>query len=89
MEQVALVHRVSQNVIFQIVVSAVPSNYIANSRSIGAVWNHYEATNKLTACVSMLLVAVCALRFRNNDIKCALPLVVPIPWFVVMIPWAL
>ena len=85
-EQVALVHRVSQNVIFQIVVSAVPSICIANSRSTDAVWNLFEATNQLTACVSMLLVAVCT--SISYDIKCALPLVVPIPWFLVMIPWA-
>ena len=39
-EQVAPpVHRASQNMIFQIVVSAVPSIHIANSRSIDAVWN--------------------------------------------------
>ena len=70
------------------VVSAVPSICIANSRSTDAVWNLFEATNQLTACVPMLLVAVCALRFRNNDIKYALPLVVPTAWFLVMIPWA-
>ena len=51
-EQVApLVHRLSQNMIFQIVVSAVPSIYIANSRSIDAVWNLFGETDQLTACV--------------------------------------
>ena len=79
------VHRVSQNMIFQIVVSAVPSVYIANSRSIDALWNLFGATNQLTACVSMLVAAVYALRFRKNDIKYALSLVVPIAWLLVMI----
>ena len=83
------VHRLSHNMIFQIVVSAVPSIYIANSRSIDAVWNLFGATNQLTACVSLLVVAVYVLRFRNNDVKYALPLVVPIAWLLVMIPWAL
>ena len=64
-EQVAPpVHRVSQNMIFQIVVSALP-------------------TNQLT------LVAVYALQFRDNDIKYALSLVVPVAWLLVMIPWVL
>ena len=90
MEQVAPpVHRVSQNMIFQIVGSAVPSVYIANSRSTDVVWNLFGATNQLTACVSMLMVAVYALRFRNNDFKYALPLVVPIARLLVVIPWAL
>ena len=81
------VHRVSQNMIFQIVVSAVPSIYIANLRSIDAGWNLFGATDQLTACVSMLVVA-CVLRFRNNDIEYALPLVVPIAWLLVVSPWA-
>ena len=67
-----LLHRVSQNMIFQIVVSAVPSISTANSRSIDAVWNIFRATYKFTACVSMLVVALYALRYSNNDIKYAL-----------------
>ena len=83
-EQVAPpVHRVSQNMIFQIVVSAVPSIYLQTAVHRRS-WNLIGATNKLTACVSMLVVAVYALRFRNNDIKYALPLVVPIAWRLVI-----
>ena len=74
---------------FQIVVCAVPSVYIAKSRSIDAVWNLFGATDQLTACVSMLVVAVCALRSRNHDINNALPIVVPIAWLLVVILWAL
>merc|ERR1719414_2088482 len=78
-----------QNIYFQVALSALPPLYIANSRSIGAVWNLFGATNQLTACVSLLVVAVYVFRFRNFDVKYALPLVVPIAWLLVMIPWAL
>ncbi|CAE8737460.1 unnamed protein product [Polarella glacialis] len=81
--------RLFSNIIFQIVVSAVPSLYIANSRSINAVWSLFGATNQLTACVSLLVVAVYVLRFKKYDLKYVLPFVLPILWLLIMISWAL
>jgi len=92
MERVASmapVASVFKNMFFQIILSALPSIYIANSRSIGAVWNLFGATNQLTACVSLLIVAVYIMRFRNYDLKYVLPFVIPILWLLIMITWAL
>jgi len=92
MERVASmapVASVFKNTFFQIILSALPSIYIANSRSIGAVWNLFGATNQLTACVSLLIVAVYIMRFRNYDLKYVLPFVIPILWLLIMITWAL
>jgi len=78
-----------QKTYFQVALSALPPLYIANSRSIAAVWNLFGATNQLTACVSLLVVAVYVFRFRKKDIKACLPFIVPIVWLSIMISWAL
>merc|ERR1712113_632657 len=78
-----------QNIYFQVTLSAVPPLYLANSRSIGALWNLFGATNQLTACVSLLVVAVYVFRFRKKDVKACLPFIVPIAWLFIMISWAL
>lgn len=83
------VARVFGNIFFQVIISALPPICIANSRSIGAVWNLFGATNQLTACVSLVVVAVYVLRFRNFDWKYVIPFAVPITWLLVVITWAL
>lgn len=85
----SVVGKLFRNIFFQVVVAALPSIYIANSRSIGAVWNLFGATNQLTACVSLIVVAVYVLRHRRWKIQYILPFIVPIMWLLVMISWAL
>ena len=53
-----VVHKVSQNRQFQIVVSAVPSIYVANSSATDVVWNLFGATDLLSASVSMVVALV-------------------------------
>jgi len=62
-----VVHKVSQNRHFQIVVSAVPSIYVANSSATDVVWNLFGATDLLAASVSMIVALVYVQRYRKWD----------------------
>ena len=81
--------RLFQKMGTQICISALPSLWLANSRSIGSVWNLFGATNQLVACVSLIIVAVYVFRFRKFEVKWAMPFIVLIAWLLIMISWAL
>jgi len=81
--------KVFKNIFVQIILSGIPALWLANSRSIGAVWNLFGATNQLTACVSLMVVAVYVWRFRGRQAKYLIPFAIPIAFLLVMITWAL